>query len=101
MQTLNLCSLLPALKGHVCLHLQISREELETAMGFLRQQLGEDELRMLLDKLNEFGLSETEEGPINVGRLMDLAQPDAASRHVLSQVEAQQRGTLQALSQKV
>lgn len=70
-------------------------------MGFLRQQLGEDELRMLLDKLNEFGLSETEEGPINVGRLMDLAQPDSASRHVLSQVEAQQRGTLQALSQKV
>ena len=96
-----LCSLLPAFKKHVCLLLQISREELETAMGFLRQQLGEDELRMLLDKLNEFGLSETEEGPINVGRLMDLAQPDAASRHVLSQVEAQQRGTLQALSQKV
>lgn len=77
--------------------LQISREELETAMGFLRQQLGEDELRMLLDKLNEFG--EQEQGPINVANLMSLAQPPDVKAASLRTASAQERGTLQALSQ--
>ena len=31
---------------------QVTQEELTTAMGFLREQLGEDELRALLDRLN-------------------------------------------------
>lgn len=31
---------------------QVTHEELQTAMGFLREQLGEDELRALLDRLN-------------------------------------------------
>jgi hypothetical protein len=30
----------------------VTQEELKTAMGFLREQLGEDELRALLDRLN-------------------------------------------------
>ncbi len=34
--------------------LQISKEELATAMSFLSQQLGEDELRHLLEQLSAF-----------------------------------------------
>jgi LETM1 and EF-hand domain-containing protein 1 len=76
----------------------ISREELETAMGFLREQLGEDELRMLLDKLNEFG--ELEEGPINVNNLMQIAQPDVTPSYKSSD-DAAKRDTLAGHSQAV
>jgi hypothetical protein len=50
---------------------QISTEELQTAMGFLREQLGEDELRALLGDLNAW--SDDGASPIPVGKLMELA----------------------------
>lgn len=77
--------------------LQISREELETAMSFLGDQLGEDELRMLLEKLNAYG--ESDEGPINVSNLMALATPDGLKAS--TSAEAQTRGSLADLSHKV
>ncbi len=76
--------------------LQISREELETAMSFLGDQLGEDELRMLLEKLNAYG--EAKEGPINVSNLMALAAP--GNKQPLAS-DSQKRDTLAGLSQKV
>lgn len=76
--------------------LQISREELETAMSFLGDQLGEDELRMLLEKLNAYG--EAKEGPINVSNLMALAAPGNKQP---SASDSQKRDTLAGLSQKV
>lgn len=78
--------------------LQISKEELETAMGFLGDQLGEDELRMLLEKLNAYG--EAKEGPINVSNLMALAAPGNKS-DIGSNSDAKTRDTLASLSQKV
>ena len=50
---------------------QISKDELQTAMGFLSEQLGEDELRHLLERLNAF--SDDATTPINVNSLMALA----------------------------
>lgn len=79
------------------LNLQISREELETAMSFLGDQLGEDELRMLLEKLNAYG--EADEGPINVSNLMALATPSGPKAS--TSAEAQTRDTLAGLSHKV
>lgn len=40
-------------------------------MGFLKEQLGEDELRALLGRMNDWG-----EGtqPFNVNKLMEMAQ---------------------------
>ena len=55
----------------MCLLLQISRAELQTAMGFLREQLGEDELRLLLERLNAFN---KDDGPFDVGNLMSLSE---------------------------
>ncbi len=55
-------------------------------MGFLKEQLGEDELRSLLDRLNDW-----EEGsnPFNVSKLMDMAQAaDTVSPPQLLQQEA-------------
>lgn len=43
------------LRHRAVLHVQISKQELGTAMSFLRQQLGEDELRHLLEQLSAFG----------------------------------------------
>lgn len=74
----------------------ISRDELETAMSFLGDQLGEDELRMLLDKLNAYG--EAKEGPINVSNLMALAAPGNKQP---SASDSQKRDTLAGLSQKI
>ena len=53
------------------LRLQVTQEELQTAMGFLKEQLGEDELRALLGRMNDW-----EEGtqPFNVNKLMEMAQ---------------------------
>lgn len=51
---------------------QVSREELQAAMGFLQDQLGEDELRALLERLNAWGDSDMK--PIPVASLMQLAQ---------------------------
>lgn len=51
--------------------LQISKDELQTAMGFLSEQLGEEELRHLLERLNAF--SDDATTPINVNSLMALA----------------------------
>ena len=78
--------------------MQITREELETAMSFLGDQLGEDELRMLLEKLNAYG--ETKEGPINVSNLMALAAPGNKQASE-SASDSQKRDTLAGLSQKV
>lgn len=48
----------------------ISLEELGTAMSFLKEQMGEDELRTMLERLAcEAGAN----GGIDVGKLMDLA----------------------------
>lgn len=40
-------------------------------MGFLREQLGEDELRLLLERLNAFN---NDDGPFDVGNLMSLSE---------------------------
>lgn len=49
----------------------ISMEELGTAMSFLKEQMGEDELRTMLERLaSEAGAN----GGIDVGKLMDLAE---------------------------
>ncbi|KAK9846594.1 hypothetical protein WJX81_007347 [Elliptochloris bilobata] len=55
----------------------ISTEELQTAMGFLREQLGEEELRALLGDLNAW--SDDGASPIPVGKLMELAAQAAPS----------------------
>lgn len=78
---------------------QITREELETAMSFLGDQLGEDELRMLLDKLNAFG--EAKDCPINVSNLMALAAPGSKSDIGGDSDAAKTRDTLASLSHKV
>jgi uncharacterized protein YqeY len=57
--------------------LQISADELKTAMGFLKEQLGEDELRLLLERLNAF--SSEHQTPIDVGKLMQFAKEASAS----------------------
>lgn len=56
--------------------MQISQEELKTAMGFLKDQLGEDELRLLLERLNAF--SSEHQTPIDVGKLMRFAEEKAS-----------------------
>ncbi len=66
-------------------------------MSFLGDQLGEDELRMLLEKLNAYG--EAKEGPINVSNLMALAAP--GNQASASGTDPQKRDTLAGLSQKV
>lgn len=66
-------------------------------MSFLGDQLGEDELRMLLEKLNAYGETK-EEGPINVSNLMALAAPGTKTA---SASDSQKRDTLAGLSQKV
>ena len=65
-------------------------------MRFLGHQLGEDQLLMLLEKLNAYG--EAKEGPINVSNLMALASPGSKPA---SGDDAQKRDTLAGLSQKV
>ena len=53
-------------------------------MGFLKEQLGEDELRALLDRLNDW-----KEGtqPFNVTKLMEMAESadTGATPHLLQQ----------------
>ena len=66
-------------------------------MSFLGDQLGEDELRMLLEKLNAYG--EAKDGPINVSNLMALAAPGDKSGG--SSSDSKTRDTLASLSQKV
>ena len=84
-------------QGLTCV--QITREELETAMSFLGDQLGEEELRMLLDKLNAFG--EAKDCPINVSNLMALAAPGSKSDVDSNSDAAKTRDTLAGLSHKV
>ena len=67
-------------------------------MSFLGDQLGEEELRMLLEKLNAYG--ESKEGPINVSNLMALAAPGNKS-DAGNEGDAKTRDTLARLSQKV
>ena len=86
-----------SITGFMCV--QITREELETAMSFLGDQLGEDELRMLLDKLNAFG--EAKDCPINVSNLMALAAPGGKSGIGSDSDAAKTRDTLAGLSHKV
>ena len=70
---------------HLKSYLQVTQEELQTAMGFLKEQLGEDELRALLDRLNDW----KEEGkqPFNVTKLMEMAHSadTVATPHLLQQ----------------
>ncbi|KAK9786798.1 hypothetical protein WJX73_003279 [Symbiochloris irregularis] len=54
----------------------VSKEELQAAMGFLREQLGEDELHTLLEQLNAWGDASDE--PIPVAKLMKLARETPA-----------------------
>ena len=68
-------------------------------MSFLGDQLGEDELRMLLDKLNAFG--EAKDCPINVSNLMALAAPGSKSDIGSDSDAAKTRDTLASLSHKV
>ncbi len=65
---------------------QISTEELQTAMGFLREQLGEDELRALLGDLNAW--SDDGASPIPVGKLMELAAQAVPSDGVKPKAKA-------------
>jgi hypothetical protein len=51
---------------------QVTQEELQTAMGFLKEQLGEDELRGLLDRLNDW--QQDGATPIDVAKLMQMAE---------------------------
>ena len=60
--------------------------------------MGEDELRMLLDKLNAFG--EAKDCPINVSNLMALAAPGNKSE-AGSNADAKTRDTLAGLSHRV
>ena len=49
---------------------QISPDEIQTAMTFLREQLGEDELRLMLEMLS----TESDGGmEIDVNRLLEIA----------------------------
>ncbi len=50
---------------------QVTQEELQTAMGFMKEQLGEDELRALLDRLNDW--QQDGATPIDVAKLMQMA----------------------------
>jgi Ca2+-binding EF-hand superfamily protein len=50
--------------------LQISPDELRNAMSFLKEQLGEEELRGMLETLNAEARGD---GGIDVAKLMDLA----------------------------
>lgn len=52
---------------------QISVEELQTALSFLREQVGEEELRHMLEVLSR---EASEDGKIDVNKLMDLARHD-------------------------
>ncbi|KAK9807532.1 hypothetical protein WJX72_001831 [[Myrmecia] bisecta] len=64
----------------------ITRDELRAAMGFLTDQLGEDELRHLLERLNAFN-EEEEASPIPVAELMSLAQELGASPRLAAKKE--------------
>ncbi len=57
-----------ALKGLYVL--QIDKDELQTALTFLRDQLGEDELRILLERMDAF----SEDAKMDVKQLMTLAE---------------------------
>lgn len=48
-------------------------EELQTALSFLREQVGEEELRHMLEVLSR---EASEDGKIDVNKLMDLARHD-------------------------
>lgn len=65
------CALSAESERCAVLAVQISKDELQTAMGFLSEQLGADELRHLLERLNAF--SDDATTPINVNSLMALA----------------------------
>lgn len=41
-------------------------------MGFLKDQLGEDELRLLLERLNKFNVDR--QAPIDVAKMMQFAR---------------------------
>lgn len=49
--------------------MQISKDELQTAMTFLKDQLGEDELRLLLERMDAFN----DDSKLDVKQLMQLA----------------------------
>jgi hypothetical protein len=62
------------------LSVQITKDELQTAMTFLKDQLGEDELRLLLERMDAF----SDDAKVDVKQLMTLADgvgpPERAQR---------------------
>ena len=54
--------------------MQVSKDELQVAMGFLKDQLGEDELRMLLERMDAFN----DDSKLDVKQLMQLADGNSA-----------------------
>lgn len=58
--------------------LQVTKDELQTAMTFLKAQLGEEELRMLLERMDSFN----DDTKIDVKQLMALAEGKTAPEKV-------------------
>ena len=57
----------------VLVAVQISKDELQTAMSFLKDQLGEDDLRLLLERMDAF----SSDNKMDVNQLISLAEdPD-------------------------
>lgn len=70
-----------SLRKHGCL--QISKDELQTALTFLRDQLGEDELRVLLERMDAF----SEDAKMDVKQLMTLAEGHGSPERVQKAAE--------------
>ena len=64
--------------------MQISKEELQAAMGFLHDQLGEDDLRAMLERLNAWNEDQGEAIPVS--SLMSLAQDAAGPQQMRTAV---------------
>ena len=53
----------------------MTKDELQTAMSYLKDQLGEDELRLLLERLDAYN----DDTKLDVTQLMQLANKDPAA----------------------
>lgn len=58
----------------------VSQDELRSAMRFLRQQMGEEDLRAMLEALAEEAPADRAGGGINVAKLMELALQQSNER---------------------
>lgn len=59
----------------VIIIVQVTKDELRTAMTFLKDQLGEDELRLLLERMDAFD----DNTKLDVSQLMSLAESKSSS----------------------